>query len=176
MQQLNRYKLWLRHRPLHVIDGSDNPSPSSSEKFKLIPFTSTSTHTYIYIYRIMLSLRSFARVAPRSISRLAQPHLIARTPIFASKIQPSIQAWTAPFSTTPARKEGNEELVAKLKAEYDIETSDFDEAPINETVQAFIKDSPFEIHDTPGIEDVVLTRKYNNEKYVPRSHLHLSLV
>lgn len=40
---------------------------------------------------------------------------------------------------------GNEELVAKLKSEYDIETSDFDEAPENETVKAFIKDSPFEV-------------------------------
>lgn len=40
---------------------------------------------------------------------------------------------------------GNEELVAKLKSEYDIETSDFDEAPDNETVKAFIKDSPFEV-------------------------------
>ncbi|KAE9985868.1 hypothetical protein BLS_004548 [Venturia inaequalis] len=58
---------------------------------------------------------------------------------------------------------GNEELVAKLKSEYDIETSDFDEAPDNETVKAFIKDSPFEVHDTPGIEEVVLTRKYNDE-------------
>ncbi|TLD19495.1 mitochondrial glyco protein [Venturia nashicola] len=112
----------------------------------------------------MLSLRSFARAAPRSISRLpSQSRFVSRTTIFTPRIQPSMQRWTALFSTTPARKEGNEELVAKLKSEYDIETSDFDEAFDNETVKAFIKDSPFEIQDTPGIEEVVLTRKYNDE-------------
>ncbi|QDS71444.1 hypothetical protein FKW77_003678 [Venturia effusa] len=112
----------------------------------------------------MLSLRSFARAAPRSISRLSSPsRFVPRNPILAPRIQPSAQRWIAPFSTSSARKEGNELLVEKLKSEYDIETSEFDEAPGKETIKAFLEDSPFEIHDTPGIEDVILTRKYNDE-------------
>lgn len=32
------------------------------------------------------------------------------------------------------------------------------------SIKDFLENSPFEIQDTPGVQNVVLTRAYNNEK------------
>ncbi|KIW00863.1 uncharacterized protein PV09_07620 [Verruconis gallopava] len=113
----------------------------------------------------MLSLRTFARSAPRSIARLAT---VSRSPaVFGGAIRaaPSVARFTAPFSTSFVRRQGNEELVAKLTSEYEIETSSREEdADSSATIKEYLEDSPFKLIDTPGQEEVILTRKYNDEE------------
>ncbi|KAF2399837.1 mitochondrial glyco protein [Trichodelitschia bisporula] len=67
------------------------------------------------------------------------------------------------FSTFSSRQQGNEELVAKLESEYSLEKDMRADESYNDSIQEFLKISGYEIHDTPGQEDVVLTRKYNDE-------------
>ncbi|KAL7951391.1 mitochondrial glycoprotein [Trichoderma barbatum] len=121
----------------------------------------------------MLSLRTLARSAPRTISRAAGASLrssaiarpsLARTP--AIKLLPTR---AAAFSTTVRRSkeddiEVDEALSAKLESEIQIE----EDIKVNEQQPASIKDfldnSPFELIDTPGQEVVKLTRSYGEEK------------
>jgi complement component 1 Q subcomponent-binding protein, mitochondrial len=63
------------------------------------------------------------------------------------------------------RKEGevDEELIQKFDSEIQMEQDmrDADEVPTS--VKDFLENGPFEIQDTPGQEEVVLTRKFGNE-------------
>lgn len=125
----------------------------------------------------MLSIRNFARAAPRTLSRVAGASLrssaIARPSTLANK-SPAIKALlptrAAAFSTTARRSskeedvELDEALSAKLESEIQIE----EDIKANEQQPASIKDfldnSPFELLDTPGQEVVKLTRSYGEEK------------
>lgn len=63
------------------------------------------------------------------------------------------------------RRQGNEELVAKLASEYEIESSSRDdESEYNASVKEYLDESPFQLHDAVGQEEIVLTRKYNDEE------------
>ena len=63
------------------------------------------------------------------------------------------------------QKEGevDEELIQKIDSEIQMEQDmrDADEVPTS--VKDFLENGPFEIQDTPGQEEVVLTRKFGNE-------------
>ncbi|KAI9750730.1 MAG: hypothetical protein M4579_006331 [Chaenotheca gracillima] len=123
----------------------------------------------------MLSFRAIARAAPRTISR---PALAAiRRPI-ANVRTPSIlqSSWNAasrsrvaaPFSTSTLLREKqgeyDDELVAKVDSELQMEQQmrESDELPVS--VRDYVENGPFKVEDTPGVEDVVLTRKFGNEE------------
>jgi complement component 1 Q subcomponent-binding protein len=118
----------------------------------------------------MLSIRSFARSAPRAVSRLTSSAIRTPTIRQASLIQswkPSTTRYAAAFSTSSARREksaeGDEELVAKLDAEISMENEMKENDGIPTSVKDYVENSPFEIIDVPGEEDVVLTRKFGDE-------------
>ncbi|KAK7529947.1 regulatory protein-like protein suaprga1 [Phyllosticta citribraziliensis] len=116
----------------------------------------------------MLSLRTFARAAPRSISRLAtasrlQLSAVARTAAWRSAVAPRLAAFT-----TSTRKNDTQTLIAKLENEYSIEENVPEPEAYSDTLKDFIENSPFELVDKDGSEDVVLTRKFNNETITVR--------
>lgn len=59
--------------------------------------------------------------------------------------------------------ESDEELIAKLESELQLEAGmkDADEVPIS--VKDFLENTPFKITDNVGEEEVVLTRKFGDE-------------
>jgi len=62
-------------------------------------------------------------------------------------------------------KEGevDEELVAKFESELQMEKEMRDPDEVPTSVKDFLENGPFEIIDTPGQEEVVLTRKFGDE-------------
>jgi len=116
----------------------------------------------------MFSIRSYARSAPRAINRLTSSAL--RTPALrqSSFIQaawkPSRTQITSAFSTSTSRRAaGDEELVQKLDAEIGLENEMKESEGVPTSVKDFIENGPFEVLDVPGEEEVVLTRKYEDE-------------
>ncbi|KZF21834.1 regulatory protein-like protein suaprga1 [Xylona heveae TC161] len=121
-----------------------------------------------------MSLRSFARSVPRTCARLSAPAV--RRPISALRTSSPLKAastqivrptFAAAFSTSRTRwdKEGqvDQELVAKFESELDLENEMRDPEEIPFDIQNFLKESPFEVTDTPGQEEVILTRKFGDE-------------
>jgi complement component 1 Q subcomponent-binding protein len=119
----------------------------------------------------MLSIRSFARAAPRTVSRLTASAI--RRP--APRVSLLQAAWksaqaqsAAAFTTSAIRRskggEGDDELVAKLDAELQMENEMKEEEGVPTSVKDYLENGPFEIIDTPGQEDVVLTRQFGDEK------------
>ncbi|KAL2752156.1 hypothetical protein ACRALDRAFT_2114167 [Sodiomyces alcalophilus JCM 7366] len=119
----------------------------------------------------MLSLRSLTRSAPRQLGRLsaaatARPASLLRTTSSFNSVS-RVQRVSA-FSTSVFRRaaagETDEELAAKLDSELQFE----EEVKQNEQVPASVKDfldnSPFELEDIAGKEDVKLVRKFGDEK------------
>ena len=60
----------------------------------------------------------------------------------------------------------DQELSAKLQSEFQLEKEmrDTDELPPN--VKEYLDNSPFELHDTPGQEEVSLTSTFGDERSV----------
>jgi complement component 1 Q subcomponent-binding protein len=119
----------------------------------------------------MLSIRSFARSAPRAVSRLTSSaiRLPARPASFLqSAWKPASPRYTAAFSTSTIRRaqaaEGDEELAAKLESEIQVENEMKTDVPTS--VKDYLQNGPFKIIDTPGEEEVVLTRTFGDEKCV----------
>lgn len=123
-----------------------------------------------------MSLRSLARAAPRAISRASSTSPIARfqqtgrtllkntrTPTFLRPQQASAFS-TSVFRRSAAESETDEELSAKLASEIEFEEDVKDQDPVPPSVKDFLQNGPFEIQDTLGKEEVVLTRNYGNEK------------
>ncbi len=123
----------------------------------------------------MMSFRVVARSAPRTLfSRLSST--VARQSSVARPSSSLLRStWASPlrssqlsaFSTTPLRRapagEVDEELSVKLQSElqFESEMKENDEFPAS--VKDFLENSPFKLNDTPGKEDVFLTRKFGNE-------------
>ncbi|KAK5995618.1 Mitochondrial acidic MAM33-like protein [Cladobotryum mycophilum] len=124
----------------------------------------------------MLSIRTLARSAPRTLTRVASASLrqSARPSAFvkSSTISALRSSTAAAFSTTSVARraaaatesELDDELSAKLESEIQIE----EDIKANEQQPASIKDflenTPFELIDTPGQEVVKLTRSFGEEK------------
>lgn len=120
----------------------------------------------------MLSVRTFARAAPRAAARISSSALrqsaIARPSILKTSTLTALRPARAAFSTTvfrrAAKSETDEELSAKLESEIQIE----EDMKANEQEPASIKDflnnSAFELVDTPGQEVVKLVRSFGEEK------------
>ena len=119
----------------------------------------------------MLSIRSFARAVPRTASRLTASAFRTPSARPASLLQsawiPARTQYAAAFSTTTIRPsksgEGDDELVAKLESEIQMENEMSDEGGIPTSVKDYLENGPFEILDTPGQEEVVLTRQFGDE-------------
>ncbi|KAI0017093.1 mitochondrial glycoprotein [Xylariomycetidae sp. FL0641] len=123
----------------------------------------------------MMSLRVAARSAPRTLTRLSANAVRQSTVARSSSLVKS--SWAplrasqsvSAFSTTPLRKaassEVDEELSAKLETElqFEGEIKDSDSSQNPASVQDFLENTPFELKDTPGHEEVFLTRKFGNE-------------
>jgi complement component 1 Q subcomponent-binding protein len=121
----------------------------------------------------MLSIRTFARSAPRAISRmtLRQPAALARPSTLLKPASAIAVTRTSAFSTTIGRRaaadaENDAELSAKLSSEIQIEEDIKASEQEPSSVKDFLANTVFEIEDTPGNELVKLTRSYNDEKYV----------
>jgi complement component 1 Q subcomponent-binding protein len=104
-----------------------------------------------------LTASAIRRPSTRSVSLLQSAWKPARTQCAAA------------FSTTTIRPsktaEGDDELVAKLESEIQMENEMKDEGGIPTSVKDYLENGPFEIIDTPGQEEVVLTRKFGDETY-----------
>lgn len=118
----------------------------------------------------MLSIRSVARSAPRAFTRLslrqtARPSAFIKASSWSAAVQ--TQRASA-FSSSAFRKsaagETDAELVAKLESELQFEEEVKQNEQLPASVKDFIDNSPFELHDTPGKEEVKLTRKFGEEK------------
>jgi complement component 1 Q subcomponent-binding protein len=84
------------------------------------------------------------------------------------------------FSTLPpCRAKGgevNSELIAKIESELQIEKQMRNEEEVSSDIKAFLDDGPFEIHDTPGREEVVLSSTHGEEKYAtPKTFWYTAL-
>ncbi|KAK2629120.1 hypothetical protein QTJ16_002223 [Diplocarpon rosae] len=122
----------------------------------------------------MLSIRSFARAAPRTVARLSRSAITRPTArpslsFVQSAWKPSqSQQCTAAFSTTASRRatpaKGDAELAAKLGSEIQMENEMKEEGGIPTSVQDYLENGPFKVIDTPGNEDVILTRQFGDEK------------
>jgi len=125
----------------------------------------------------MLSIRTFARSAPRAASRLAYSSLrqsVARPSTFSYRSAAlaanngSLRTSTASFATTATRRaaesETDEELSAKLESEIQVEAEIKSDEQQPASVKDFLANSPFELIDTPGQEIVKLVRNFGDEK------------
>ena len=123
---------------------------------------------------MMLSSRMFRQSLPRASRALA-----TSTRLQSRQFRPflSIQSLAKPtswrtqaafFSTTPRRSESegqvNAELSAKLESELSMEKEmrDTDQPP--DHIKEYLDNTEFKIQDTPGQEEVVLTRTFGDEK------------
>ncbi|WPG97647.1 Hypothetical protein R9X50_00042700 [Acrodontium crateriforme] len=116
----------------------------------------------------MLSLRTFARAVPRSAAR------ITTKTNASSLLRPAVrsavrqQSATLPrcFSTTfPRFDAAAQELAAKLDSEIAIETAeDVSHRESNSDIDAFLQqNSEWTLHDVEGEQEVLLSRKYDDE-------------
>lgn len=124
----------------------------------------------------MMSFRTLARTAPRAAARLStsalrSPAAASRTAsllrLSATPMRATQNGATAAFSTTALRwapaGEVDEELTAKLESEIQFEGELKEAEQVPASVKDFLDNSPFKLQDTPGKEDVVLTRQFGNE-------------
>ncbi|KAH8198947.1 hypothetical protein TruAng_006908 [Truncatella angustata] len=122
----------------------------------------------------MMSMRAFARSAPRAAARLSsaalrQPSVARQGSLLKSTSWAPLRSsqFTSAFSTTHFRRapagEVDQELSAKLESELQYENELKDSEPTPASVKDFLENSPFELIDTLGKEDVVLKRKFGNE-------------
>jgi complement component 1 Q subcomponent-binding protein len=117
----------------------------------------------------MLSIRSLARSAPRTLGRLSRQSAVARSAFVkpTASLSSAFRTQSAPsFSTTAFRKaaESDEELVAKLESELQFEEEVKQNEQVPASVKDFLNNSAFELQDTPGKEDVKLVRSFGEEK------------
>ncbi|KAL4926897.1 MAM33 family protein [Aspergillus undulatus] len=123
----------------------------------------------------MFSLRAAARTVPRTFSRsIATRSSIIRpvSKLQTNFIQPSLKQAIRPsyaaFSTCRAfrQAEGDAELSAKLEDELKHEKSsgleDLEASVSN--IQYVLQNNSWEVKDVPGEQEVVLTKKFNNEE------------
>ncbi|KAG9247476.1 mitochondrial glycoprotein [Calycina marina] len=115
----------------------------------------------------MFTIRSTSRSASRAISRLTASAIctpaLRQPSIFHSAFKSSPK-FSSAFSTSTSRKSADDaDLVAKLESEIEMENEMKESEGVPASVKDFLENGPFEIIDTPGEEDVVLTRKYEDE-------------
>lgn len=102
-----------------------------------------------------------SRSSPRLFSNVRGTSLLQRSRTLSPKPR------CAAFSTSQAiwEKEGqiDQELSAKIESELQMEKDIRDSEQYPASVQEYIDNSPFKLHDTPGQEEVVMTRQFGDE-------------
>lgn len=116
----------------------------------------------------MLSIRTFSRIVPRSLSRISNPSQISTKQVLQQSIWKNIRVPAATFSTSLTRdskgNNGDNELIRKFESELEVEKSLQSDIVQPTTIKDFMENSPFRVIDEPGKEEVVLTRTYGKEK------------
>ncbi|MCJ1446324.1 MAG: hypothetical protein MMC23_006829 [Stictis urceolatum] len=125
----------------------------------------------------MLSIRSIARAVPRTLSRPSTQFSrrsltsLSRPSHFQQSFRLAAIPQRAALSTSQilkqtAAKEGttDEELSAKFADELKLERENSDSSDLPPHLKEFLDSSPFQVQDTLGDEEVVLTRSFGNEK------------
>ena len=115
-----------------------------------------------------MSLRTAARSAPRFLTKAVRP-ATRTTTIFSTQSARLARQTTSAFSTSVFRRaaagEVDEELSAKLGSEIEYENDVKENEPLPASIKDFLENGPFEIQDTPGKEEVTLTRTFGTEQY-----------
>jgi hypothetical protein len=153
------------------------PKPSTHPSQSHVPFRLCQSlllplHHHTQSFK-MYSMRAIARSAPRTLTRIssaalrqsvARPASLARAAAWAPLRSAQ---FSSPFSTTQLRAkpagEVDQELSAKLESELQYENELKESEPEPTSIKDFLENSPFELIDTPGKEDVILKRKFGNE-------------
>lgn len=122
----------------------------------------------------MMSLRSAARSAPRTLARLtnmtarrspSSAASLLRSPFTSLRPQVSASAFsTSVFRRAAAQNEVDEELSAKLQTEIQFETEAKDIEMQPSSIKDFLDGGLFEVEDIAGQQDVILRRTYGSEK------------
>ncbi|KAH5429005.1 hypothetical protein HBI47_113200 [Parastagonospora nodorum] len=120
----------------------------------------------------MLGLRNLARSAPRSAARLSTKAIRPQSSVFrqTAAFQPSwasVPRLTASFHVSARRQESgavSDELVAKLQSEISMEEDMKEDDDLSANIKEYLENSPFEIEDKAGNQEVVLTRTFGDEK------------
>lgn len=118
----------------------------------------------------MMSLRALTRALPRTTSRLTATRTSLRPALqTATKTSsfPISRAAASAFSTSIRRNDAtSQELAAKLASEIQLESEGEAQNAGSESataVQKFLDEGIWEVKDTPGEQEVTLTRKYEDE-------------
>lgn len=119
----------------------------------------------------MMSLRTIARAAPRTLARASATSAIGRCQRTSSILRTPTSllrtSQLSAFSTTVFRRaqgEVDEELSVKLASEIEFENDVKENEPLPASVKDFLDNSKFQLEDVAGKEDVILTRTYGDEK------------
>lgn len=114
----------------------------------------------------MFAARALARSTPRALNRIARPSTFTSTLLRAQyvPVRSQISAFSTTLLRTSAAGNVDTELSAKLSAEMEFETGVKEGESLPVSVKDFLENGPFDIKDTPGMQDVVLTRNFGNEK------------
>ncbi|KAB8659337.1 hypothetical protein FH972_026226 [Carpinus fangiana] len=127
----------------------------------------------------MLSVRSLVRSAPRTARAFSNQTIRTsiKTPCgIPRQAATNPASWTrmqytrglAAFSTSVERAEPegqvNAELAGKLAQELALEKEMRDPDTIPEHLKEFLDNTPFQLQDTPGSEEIVMTRAFGDEK------------
>ncbi|KAL5405440.1 hypothetical protein PMIN06_007423 [Paraphaeosphaeria minitans] len=120
----------------------------------------------------MLGLRNLSRAAPRSAARLSSKATCPQSYLFrpVAALAPwarSAPRLTASFHLSAIRRqesEVKEELVAKLQNEITMEEDLKEDEDLSTNIKEYLDNSPFELEDKPGHQEVTLTRTFGDEK------------
>lgn len=144
-----------------------NQNKNSITQFLLPSPTPSFSHTNL----TMLSIRTIARSAPRAartftnraIKTATRPTLL-QTAFPASRLQCASAFSSSSLRAKSASPESDAELAQKLASEIQMEEEMKEQEEIPTSIKDYLENGPFEILDTPGQEEVVLTRTFGDEK------------
>ncbi|KAJ4984916.1 regulatory protein SUAPRGA1 [Stagonosporopsis vannaccii] len=118
----------------------------------------------------MLSLRNIARSAPRAtrFTKAVRPQssLFRQTAAFQPAWTQAIPRLTASFHASAIRRQesgANEELVAKIQSEISMEEDMKEDDDLSANIKEYLENSPFEIEDKAGNQEVILSRTFGDE-------------
>jgi complement component 1 Q subcomponent-binding protein len=119
----------------------------------------------------MLSLRNIARTAPRAarFTKAIRPQtsLFRQTAAFQPAWSQAAPKLTSSFHISAIRRQdgsANEELVAKLQSEISMEEDMKEDDDLSANIKEYLENSPFELEDKAGNQEVILTRTFGDEK------------
>lgn len=121
----------------------------------------------------MFAARSFSRLAIRAtpVCRIAGRSMVtkATTAPRLTNPQTTVSFFKKPtsflrfYSAAIGRGEVDEELIAKLDSEIGLQEEIKDSDLMPESVETFLDETPFEVIDKPGSEEVELVRRFGDE-------------